>query len=71
MDKFEEKEIPKKRTVAKDNLYDWRIDSRAHKKTVGSVKDKIMSLFKTNTTKEYSKSTLAKNVYGGEKKPRK
>ena len=35
------------------------------------VKGKIMSLFKTSTTKNYSKPTHVKNVYGGEKKPRK
>ena len=34
---------------------------------VGSLKDKIMSLFKTNITKDY----CVGNVYGGGKKPRK
>ena len=34
---------------------------------VGGLKDKIMSLFKTNITKDYCVS----NVYGGGKKPRK
>ena len=41
------------------------------KKKEGDAKDKIMSLFKTNKTKYYSKPTCAKNVYGGRKKPRK
>ena len=34
---------------------------------VGGLKDKIMSLFKTNITKDY----CVGNVYGGGKKPRK
>ena len=37
---------------------------------MGVVKDK-MGLFKTNTTKNYSKLTRANNVYGGQEKPRK
>ena len=35
-----------------------------------SVKDKVMSLFKTNTTKNYSKPTRVNKMYGGGKKPR-
>ena len=38
---------------------------------MGGVKSKIMSFFKTNTTKNYSKATRANNVDGGQKKPRK
>ena len=38
---------------------------------VGGVNDKIMSLFKTNTSKEFSKTTRVSNVYGGGKQPRK
>ena len=37
----------------------------------GNVKDKIISLFKTNTTKDYNKPALEKNVYGGGQKSRK
>ena len=37
---------------------------------VGGVKDKIMSLFKTNIIKDYSKLTRFKNLYGREKKSR-
>ena len=37
---------------------------------VGVVKDKI-GLFKTNTTKNYSKLPRANNAYGGQEKPRK
>ena len=35
---------------------------------VGNVKDKIISLFKTNTTKDYTEPTHVNNVYGGGKK---
>ena len=38
---------------------------------MGDIKDKIMSLLKTNTTKDYSKSTRVNNVHGGGNKPRK
>ena len=38
---------------------------------VGDVEDKIMSLFKTNTAKDYSKPTHVNHVYEGGKKPRK
>ena len=38
---------------------------------IGGVKDKIMSLFKTGATQDYSKATLVKNAYGGGKKERK
>ena len=38
---------------------------------MGGVKDKIMSLFKTNTSKDYSKSACVNNVNGGGKKLRK
>ena len=38
---------------------------------MGGVNDKIMSLFKTKTTKEFSKTTRVSNVYGGGKQPRK
>ena len=37
---------------------------------MGSVKAKIMSLFKANTTGNYSKPKCAKIVYGGCKKTR-
>ena len=36
-----------------------------------SVKDKILSLFKTNTTENYSKPIYVSNMYGGQKKPTK
>ena len=41
------------------------------KKIVFGVKDKILSLFKTNTTTDQSKQICVKNVYGSGKKPRK
>ena len=37
------------------------------KKKEEDVKDKIISLFKTDKTKNYSKPTRVNNVYGGEK----
>ena len=43
----------------------------ACKKTVDGVRDKIMSLFKTNTIKNYSKPRRISNMCGGRKKPRK
>ena len=38
---------------------------------VGDVKGKIMSLFKSNTTKDYCKTIRANSVSKGGKKPRK
>ena len=38
---------------------------------VGGVKDKIMSLSKSNATKNYSKPTRINNVHGDRKKLRK
>ena len=38
---------------------------------VGGVKGKIISLFKTNTTKNYSELARDNNVFGVCKKPRK
>ena len=38
---------------------------------MGGAKDKIISQFKTDTSKDYGKPTHFKNVYGGEKKPNK
>lgn len=45
--------------------------SGANKKTVGGVQSIIMSPFKTNTTKNYSKPSRVKKLYGGRKKSRK
>ena len=38
---------------------------------VDGVQGKIMSLFRTNATKDCNKPTCANNVYGGGKKPEK
>ena len=38
---------------------------------MGGVKDKTMSLFNTDITKDYSKQMCFNNVYEGGKKPRK
>ena len=65
MDKFAQKEMMKKRPVLKStwhDCYDWLLNDISESiKKVGGIKDKIMSLFKTNTTKNY----------GGGKIPRK
>ena len=63
----------KKRPFAKNTWYDWLINCILEpiKITVGGVKEKILSLFKTSTSKCFKTPTRDKNVYGGEKKPRK
>ena len=38
---------------------------------MGGVKEKLMSLFKTTTSKDYNKPTNINNLYGGQMKPRK
>ena len=38
---------------------------------MGGVKEKTMNLFETNTTKNYSKPTLANNAHGDRDKSRK
>ena len=66
MNKFEEKEMMKKRPHA---WYDWlTIYISESIKNGGGVKDKIMHLFKTNTIEKYSKPKRARKVYGGRKK---
>ena len=45
---------------------------RVHKKSGGQgIKDKIMSLFRTNTNNDYSKPAHVNNVFGDQEKPRK
>ena len=61
MDKFERKEMKKIRPI-KNTWYDWLINyfPELIRKSVGGLKDKIVSLFTTNTPKQ--------TVYGrGEK----
>ena len=52
MDRFEKKEMKKIRPI-KNTWYDWLINyiPEPIRKSVGGFKDKIVSLFKTNTTK--------------------
>ena len=52
MDKFEQKEMMKMRPI-KNTWYDWLINytSEPIRKSTGGFKDKIVSLFKTNTPK--------------------
>ena len=61
MDNFEQKEIKKIRPI-KNNWYDWLINYIPEhiRENVGGFKDKIVSLFKTNTPKQ--------TVYGSGKK---
>ena len=52
MDKCEEKEMKKIRPI-KNTWYDWLINYNPEpiRKSVGGFKDKVISLFKTNTPK--------------------
>ena len=69
MNKFEEKEMMKKRPHAWYDILTNYISGSV--KYGGGVKDKIMHLFKTNAIEEYSKPKRARKVYGGRKKSRK
>ena len=53
MDKSEQKEMKKIRPIKK-NWYDWLINyiPEPIRKSVGGFKDKVASLFKTNTPKQ-------------------
>ena len=56
IDKFEKKELTKKRTFIKNTWYDWydlliKYIPEPIKKSVGGIKDQIMSFLKT---KDYS-----------------
>ena len=64
MDKFEQKEMMKKRPLTKKTWYNWLINY------ISNPKDKFMSLFKRNTTKNYSKTSTYQNVYSSGKKLR-
>ena len=63
MDKFEQKEMKKIRLI-KNTWYDWLVNyvPEPIKKSVGDFKDKIVNIFKTNTSKQ--------TVYGRRKKLR-
>ena len=52
MNKFEQKEMKKIRLI-KNTWYDWMINyiPQSIRKSVGGFKDKVVSLFKTNTPK--------------------
>ena len=64
MEKFAQKEMMKKRPVLKStwhDCYDWLLNYISESiKKVGGIKDKIMSLFKTNTTKNYGEEKTKK-----------
>ena len=57
-------------TETRNPWHDWLI-KKVKQKIMDNVKDKIMSISKTNTKEEYSNPTLLNNVYGGGKKLRK
>ena len=64
----------KNENFERKNLWrDWLITQipKLIRKMVGGVKGKIISLFKTNTTKNYSELARDNNVFGVCKKPRK
>ena len=56
MDKSEQKETKKKRPIT-TTWCDWLINyvPKPKRKFVGSFKDKVGSLFKTNTSKDFGK----------------
>ena len=62
---FEQKEMTKKKPLIKSTWYNWLISYISErKKPVAGAKDKIMSFFKINTTKDYSKpKRIKKNVW--------
>ena len=53
MDKFEEKEMKEKKTI-KNTWYNWLINyiSEPIRKNIGGFKDKVVSLFKMNISKQ-------------------
>ena len=58
MDKFEQKEMKKIRSI-KNTCYDWFINYISEPIKKGSFKDKVASLFKTNTSKQ-TKQTIGR-----------
>ena len=58
MDRFEQKEMKKKRPI-KNSWYDWLTDYIPNpiRKTVSGFADKVVSL-KSNTQEEYGKQTM-------------
>ena len=66
MNRFEQKEMKKIKAI-QNSWYDWLTNYTLNpiRKTVGSFKDKIVSLFKTKTPENYNRQT----VYGRGKKP--
>ena len=69
IDNLEQKEMIKKRLLPKNTWCDWLSNYIPELiKTVGGAEGKIMSLFKSNTIKNYRKPTRVKNVYGSGKK---
>ena len=68
MDKFDEKEMMKKRLFAKNTCYDWLVNYIPELiKTMGGVKDKIMSLFETHTTRIMVNQSMSAMTMGVER----
>ena len=68
VDKFERKEMEKKRPI-KSTWYEWLINyiPELIRKTVNRFEDKVLSLFETSTPKDYGEKTM----YSRGKKPSK
>ena len=58
----------KKRTLTKNTWHNCILKPIKEK---DKTKDKTMSLYKANVTKDYSKPTHVKNMYSGGRKPKK
>ena len=67
MNSLKHKNYTNENTLTKSPWHNWliRCIPELIKNMVGSVQDKIMSLFKSNTTKNFSKPTRVNNMYGG------
>ena len=55
MGKYEEKKMMKKRQFVKNTWHYWLIHHTSEPIKMVGAKEKIMSLFKTNTTKDHYK----------------
>ena len=68
MDKFEEKEMMKKRLFAKNTCYDLLINYIPELiKRMGGVKDKIMSFIETRTTRIMVNQSMSAMTMGVER----
>ena len=57
MDKFEEKDFKKERKIVKNDWFDWcNWLTNYMPKPIRETADKLISLFKSNTSKNYGKT---------------